>query len=340
MCGIVYVKRLDGKPAAKMVRKSYEAQKTRGSDGFGYVTINSPARMLRFADEKPTFAALAKETAHEIIFHHRTPTSTANLAELAHPIVVDNAALTYRYYVVHNGIISNDDELRAKHETAGFVYTTLCRRYYEVGDMRYEMTSQFNDSEAFAIELARAIEGKQAQVDALGSSAFIALAVDKKTDRAVTLYYGRNEGNPLKLEKTPSYIAIRSEGNGQDVPTHTLNAYNYATGKTTETPMIIGSHITPIYSGGYSGYGFTAGGYSGYKGCSLADDDSDIVFDPDDNILGEAEYDHWAELQEELDQERDNLKYRRLTGNSEQEEIAKQRIMELEEIIKTYERKK
>jgi hypothetical protein len=42
---------------------------------------------------------------------------------------VSNKMLKFDYYVVHNGMISNDEELKKEHEKLGFAYTTKCMEY-------------------------------------------------------------------------------------------------------------------------------------------------------------------------------------------------------------------
>lgn len=242
MCGIIYVKRTDGKCATKTLLKRYENQKERGTDGFGYVAIepNTPALPIRTATEKEIKTALEAEKANEILFHHRFPTSTPNLAEVAHPIEVDQPELLkYRYLVVHNGIIRNDDEMKAKHEKMGFTYRTKLTQKFITTTSTYK-SNYYNDSESLAIELALAIENESDKLEAKGDSAFIALQLNRITNAPVALYFGRNEGNPLAIEKQANFTVLASKANGSQIAPHTLYRFDYATGKTTNRDLLVG----------------------------------------------------------------------------------------------------
>ena len=216
MCGIVYVQRKDNKPAHKQVLKRYKAQKTRGTDGYGYIGIKQSGRITdthRFMFEHAMSTKLLDTKLSTVLFHHRYPTSTPNVPEAAHPIRVTHDELKYDYYVVHNGVINNDEVLKEKHEKLGYKYTTQlsCQLRTRKGQV-YDDGILWNDSEAFAIELARNIEGITGQCEARGSIAYIVLQVDKQTQVAQALYYGTNGGNPLTLEVHKDFIAIASEG--------------------------------------------------------------------------------------------------------------------------------
>lgn len=247
MCGIIWVLQRNGKPAVKKVRKLYHAQKTRGSQGFGYIEINKDAvgELTRTRFEPEIFATLSKSKSQQVLFHHRYPTSTINTANTAHPIPVSNKKLKYDYVVVHNGVISNASNLRARYETQGFVYTTkLTACFYSKYDRKYyesdESKTPFNDSESLAIDLALAIEGEEEALDSKGSIAFMALQIDKETKKPIKMYFGRNT-SPLKMEYTGAYIKISSQGEGEDVEAHKLHSYDYANGKIiTERDLKIG----------------------------------------------------------------------------------------------------
>lgn len=250
MCGIVYVKRFDGKTARKQVIKRYHKQKDRGEDGYGYLTIDprhKVSRVKRFQFEHEAKAALERSEAKEILLHHRFPTSTPNLVEATHPIVVSHDELEHDYYVVHNGVITNDDALKDKHEKLGYKYTTELSKSYKssINGTVYSHGSVYNDSEALAIELARTIEGKQPVANAEGAIAYIALQTTKG-GKAVALYYGTNGRNPLCMTLEKNYIAIASEG-GRAIPAHTHYKYVYATGAVVETTEVkLSGYNTPV----------------------------------------------------------------------------------------------
>lgn len=242
MCGIIHVKR-NGVPANKMVIKRYQKQKARGSDGFGFVELNGGiiTGLVRATGEEEILLALEKSQAEEILFHHRTPTSTPNFEEATHPIVVKNKKLKYHYYVVHNGIIQNDTTMKTKHESEGYKYTTEIKKQFITSGKTYT-TDMFNDSEALAIDFARAIEN-ETELESIGSIALIALQVEKKTSKAVALYFGRNYGNPLKIEMQKEFVGISSES-GKDIDADTLFRFDYSTGLLNSEEKDIGKLYT------------------------------------------------------------------------------------------------
>lgn len=256
MCGICFIKRIDGKPASKLVERRYQNQKERGSEGFGYVSIKNGhvENYRRCETEKGIIKRLEAENAEEVLFHHRFPTSTPNFKQSAHPIKVSNAILKYDYYFVHNGIISNDDELKEKHNRLGFKYTTEIEQKYRSEGNTIFQTTMWNDSESLAIEFALDIEhGKNGIETVKGSIAFIALQVDKKTKKIVRMFYGRNAGNPLKQEVIKDqFIALTSDGYGSDININRLYSVDYADNKVEDVPYMVGK-----YAFNYTGYNYS-----------------------------------------------------------------------------------
>ena len=265
MCGLIHVKRTSGTPAFKAVLKRYHKQKARGSEGFGFVELldGHVIGVQRAEDEKDIIKLLEKSIADEIIFHHRTPTSTPNLVEATHPIIVKNKSLKYNWYIIHNGIIYNDSELKKEHETDGFKYTTLIKKQFVTVKNTYT-SEMFNDSESLAIDFAKSIENNTL-MKSRGSIALIALCVEKKTKKALKLYFARNTQNPLCLEiqgkkDTRDFMAISSES-GKDLKENTLFTYDYQRDDITEEFKTIG---TTISYGNYSDY--DDDGYYGGRG--------------------------------------------------------------------------
>ena len=266
MCGILYVKREDGIPACGIVKKRYFKQKDRGSEGFGYVAIvgGYVTAVERSESEKNILESLASEKSTEIIFHHRFPTSTPNFAEMAHPIVVDNPILKSRYYIVHNGVITNDTEMRTEHIKMGFRYTTDMQETtgYSIGGKNYitEAEDKFNDSESFAIDIAMFFDGKKNVLDSVGSIAFICVETNKR-NKVKYIHYGHNGGNPLNKESGGGFSVLKS-ATGEKTPDNVIYSIDYETGITTETSVPIGDYYTK--PSGYSGssYGYSAYGYS------------------------------------------------------------------------------
>jgi len=197
------------------VLSQFEDQKSRGTEGFGIVTIEDDGKYLihRSTEGYKFMYDIHENPSYKILMHHRTPTSTRNKMKQTHPITISNKKLKYDYLVVHNGVIRNNDELKKKHEKLGFKYTTETEGY------GYE---KFNDSEAIAIETALFIERKQERINTYGSAAFVALQIDKKTQKVESVHFGRNDGSPLKLAKTRGIMKISSEGPGDDVTPYVL----------------------------------------------------------------------------------------------------------------------
>lgn len=253
MCGIIHCKRLDGRVAQKSVLKRYEKQKSRGSDGFGFIEINNGVvgAEIRTQTEKEIKEKLKESKADEIMFHHRFPTSTPNFIEATHPIKVSHKSLRYDYYLMHNGIISNDDVLRKAHLEQGFDYTTeIKKKWITKGKTYFE--HMWNDSEALAIDFCLAIE-RGHNMASKGSIAMVAIQFDKKTRRIEALYFGRNQGNPLKVESSKDLFCLSSES-GTGIGTDVLYRIDYHTGTETEIPMKIGK-----YEYSYSQYDYTGG---------------------------------------------------------------------------------
>lgn len=251
MCGIIFVHRFDKIPARRLVLKRYDKQKMRGQDGYGYIGIQNwqLGDWWRAEDEKAIRSELEKEESQTILFHHRMPTSTPNYIEATHPIKVDNESLKYKYYLAHNGMIHNDLELKKNHNKLGFVYNTEFVSKLLSADKRVYYTGEscWNDSEALAIDLALVIENKQKEMEARGSIAFVMLQVDKKTNRIVQVFYGRNLLNPLRIDKNGEFFfSISSEGQGTEVPVHKLFSYDPAGNTHSSIEMDIGANFTYV----------------------------------------------------------------------------------------------
>ena len=245
MCGVIHIKRVDGIDARSHVLARYESQKDRGQQGYGFVALNKGVVVAyeRSETEEEIKAKLEAVSADEIFFHHRFPTSTPNFAEAAHPIKVSNDKLKYDYYVIHNGIIMDDEEYKPKHEAEGFKYTTEMTGGWYVGGVVKGATTKWNDSEALAIELALDLEDKCNGVNLTGSIAFIVLQVDKTTQKAIKLYWGRNNGSPLIFHGLENhFMSISSEGYGDTCKPHMLFSFDYATGRGDEKAYQVGWH--------------------------------------------------------------------------------------------------
>jgi len=212
MCGIITAFNYgDNKePVNEWIKNQLQDQFHRGSKGFGIVFINEDGsyKIERATESTKTHVDLELNQSRMIMLHHRYPTSSENKISQTHPIVVDDGSLKHKYLVVHNGVINNDTELKKQHEDElGFVYTTQRKVSKEV----YE----YNDSEALAIEVARFIEGEK-KINTIGNAAFIALQIDKKTDKVTNVFFARHN-NPIKMSKTRGKLRLSSEGEGTDI---------------------------------------------------------------------------------------------------------------------------
>ncbi len=252
MCGIIYY---NGEIASERIAQQYQLQKNRGSQGFGYVSVDNDRihKEVRTAGDD-IFKKMKRDHSPIVLFHHRFPTSTPNFAECAHPIKVSHKSLKYDYYVTHNGIISNDEMLFAAHKKLGFKYTTQLHEEWKLyGGQRYVGDTQFNDSECLAIELALYLDGKKDSIDTVGSVAFVGI-MTTKTGKYIKTFYGRNLGNPLTIKEKKRGIRISSEG-GVLLKHNTLYTIERL-GARTETPLKIGSYLEASTGFRYGGYSY------------------------------------------------------------------------------------
>ncbi len=238
------MRRQDGLPVAKSVWKRYENQKNRGIRGYGYIAIDKNGyiqKPQRAEEEAGIKDRLLAEDSSAILFHHRTPTSTPNYEEATHPIVVENDYLKSNYYVIHNGVVHNEDKLKAEHEKLGFKYTTAFTETKAVwfGDKETVLGRAygFNDSEAVAIEVALFLAGKKDTIDFDGSASIIVLETTKK-GKVKAIHYGHNYMNPLIEEKigrgAKQTFCLKSEGDGVAKKQDVFFTMDWKTGEVTE----------------------------------------------------------------------------------------------------------
>ncbi len=220
--------------AREAMLEQYENQHTRGTRGFGLIEATNQGIRIRKATE-PVKALLdvARSEAPILLFHHRMPTSTDNTLMQAHPIKVSNPELHSDWYISHNGVIRNADELKKKHEELGYVYTTQTKGAYHYEGGTWE---KFNDSEAFAIELVRFLEGKTKHGSWTGAAAFIGLKVNKKTQKPSLVVFGRGESNPLQMKETEDNLIIASDIAGEGVFDHELKSVSILSMKAIGNP--------------------------------------------------------------------------------------------------------
>jgi len=217
MCGIIAIKNLrDKSPVNQAVRIIYENQKDRGQSGFGFVGLSAKnIDTYRSTKEKDILEYLKAKNYDEILFHHRNPTSTENHIETTHPFVIEVG--TKRYYFVHNGIINNDWELKAKHLKLGIKYVSE------------NTIGEFNDSEALGWEFCLWLNNKTDKFEAQGSVAFICLETNKKDNRADRLYFYRDSISDLHYFRDKDLLVISSEGHWDKVKANNIYYYDYPT---------------------------------------------------------------------------------------------------------------
>ncbi len=249
MCGIItIVKRNDdGLSTASTILGMLKSQIHRGKEGFGYVAFNDAIdgyvrRETQAEIERP----LERATSRSIMFHHRLPTSTPNFADCTHPIKVSHKELPHDYYVIHNGMISNHSLLHDKHVELGYKYQTTIKTTVQTQNNSRVM-EKWNDSEALAIDLARFIEAKQDKIESRGSIAFIALQVNKKNNKVLRVFFGRNT-NPLTIKITKDLLVLRSEGEELDIESNMLYALDMKTWKVEQSETPIGEVMSVVYN--------------------------------------------------------------------------------------------
>jgi predicted glutamine amidotransferase len=227
MCGIIYAKNLkDNHPVNDLVKILYENQKERGQQGFGFVGLNAERiDTYRATGERGIMKYLNECQYDEVIFHHRLPTSTQNTLKSTHPFVIDMESK--RYYFVHNGIIQNAGELKEKHAKRGIAYAS-------------EEGTGFNDSEALAWDFCLWLNNQQERVEAVGSVAFICLEVDEKANRALKLYFYRNDSDrvPLKIYKDRTLFLLASIGSYPLIKARRLYFWDYQSGQIRKSKFL------------------------------------------------------------------------------------------------------
>lgn len=252
MCGILFLHTKNGGCAAKAVLKRFRKQRERGTEGFGYVTIDKDGyvgEVVRSADENEILADLMTQDEPTIMFHHRLPTSIPNYAEAAHPLTVKDDRFQYDYYVIHNGMITNWSTLFEKFKKDNYVFMTELRtceigEFVNVPDSRYDFDPEIkiNDSEAFALDLAMYLEGKQDGIEAIGTISFICIQAHK-SGKVKSVIYGHNVGNPMVQEVDKTLFCLRSLGQGgstKEVPIDKIYTIDWETQQTTVSDTKVG----------------------------------------------------------------------------------------------------
>lgn len=241
MCGIVYYHNLRQQNVMPQIAKRYKQQRSRGIDGFG-LYLPEKDTLIHQTKERKMLRSIKRINASIALFHHRWPTSTDNVRRSCHPFSTKDFFKT-NYILVHNGCITNDDELQKAHYRLGIKYISM------------EENGKFNDSEALLWDVALYLEGKQDGLKARGSIAFICYA---NTDKP-KLYFGRNS-YPLILRRNKKSVSLASEGEGENIDSNHLYTYNYTTNRLSKKQLTIPEYIysatTFNYSNNYQDYDY------------------------------------------------------------------------------------
>lgn len=230
MCGIITAISKKENVNDKVLAQ-FQNQISRGTQGFGAVFVNEDQtfKVKRSTDQVKAIVDMNLNESKFIMFHHRYPTSSANLTEQTHPLFISDDDFKHDYLVIHNGVIQNDEELLKEHEGMGFSYKT---KYSDFN------RDKFNDSEGLAIEIARYLEKETTMINVEGSAAFVCLQIDKKKQTVTNVLYGTNGSSPLKVDISDDEIFLSSTGKGIDVPKNTLFNIKVKSLKITESPLV------------------------------------------------------------------------------------------------------
>jgi predicted glutamine amidotransferase len=232
MCGIVYYKSFNHSRVNKRILKQYKKQAHRGQQGFGFY-LPQTNRLTHHPAEDRIQALLKRVKDSEVLFHHRFPTSTANVKNACHPFSTKDFFGNRQFVMVHNGWLTNDYDLEAAHDKLGIKYVSL------------QPDGKFNDSEALLYDLALVVTGQQEEPKARGAVAFV--MIERLDDEPVKLHFGRNT-SPLNMQVTEGGMGLSSEGAGEAIERDMLYTYDYATGKLTQSPMKIQTYQAYTYS--------------------------------------------------------------------------------------------
>lgn len=223
MCGLVYARGLKpGQNVSKDVLKMFINQRSRGIEGFGLYDVQYQ-HLIKTPKELKIRSWLIKHPSEEILFHHRMPTSTANVKNACHPFSTGKFFGDKEYILIHNGYLFNEDDLANAHYEQGIQYTSL------------QPNGDFNDSEALLWDFALFLEGKQKEPHAVGQVALI--CIEKTKGKESKLHYYRN-GRPLYLRQSKKMFALSSESmkdtNSTLIQMDMLFSYDYKQGSTTK----------------------------------------------------------------------------------------------------------
>lgn len=217
--------------------QQFDKQRARGTQGFGLFD-GQFGNIVRKAKEDGILKWLVGHDSNLIMFHHRFPTSTVNVARAAHPHSTKDYFGDTQYIMVHNGVIRNPDDLWVEHQEQGIQYRSLLENL------------TYNDSEALLWDFALTMEGKQKEMKAYGDMAFICLKL--VNGKLMNMYFGRNS-RPLNMYRDKDTIELSSEGRGEAIKPDELYNWNYHLKRLTHKRMFFRQYkpyqsSNPLYS--------------------------------------------------------------------------------------------
>src|SRR3990167_897064 len=150
MCGIITSISLnkDKFNNVNMVLNQFTKQRLRGLAGFGFVAVDVAGNKIEYVTtkrEEDVIERLRQLGNNDLLFfHHRQPTSSPNHVEANHPIKIENwDKLDYKYFLIHNGHITNSDVLKKEHEKGGWKYTTSVNFHW--GSKEDDLYEEYTD---------------------------------------------------------------------------------------------------------------------------------------------------------------------------------------------------
>lgn len=231
--------------------------------------------MVHEPNEKNITKWLKKYDSNVIMFHHRNPSSTINVKRACHPFSTRDYFGKTEYVLIHNGYISNADELWVEHSKDGIPYQSWLE----------DLT--FNDSEALLWDFALYMEGEQHDIRARGGIAFICMKI--VDGKLTNLYFDRNT-NPLFMKRKKDKLYLASEGKGQAITPGLLYNYDYAKDTITTTKLELPNRYDAYLSNKTSG----ATPNSGFPSSAPSypydeyDEDNELMYHPGPKVLPAA----------------------------------------------------
>ena len=199
-------------------------QQNRGVEGFG---VYDGVDIVHKTEKRDITNWLRENPRAEILFHHRKPTSTANTLSACHPFTTGDF-FKARYTLIHNGVIWNDYTLKNEHEKMGITYQSI------------QPDHRYNDSEALLWDVALYLEGRQTELTAKGSIAFIVLEETPSGGRY--LHFARNS-SPLKMVATKHKLFLSSEGPGEMIDANKLYSVDLKTATLSSKPLTVPDYV-------------------------------------------------------------------------------------------------